>query len=89
MPMMEKTDQSADFQYIWRVEILCSIKNCSYEANHDIEMSGPGTSMVVQRLRLCPSTSGGMGSIPGWVTKIPHATWHGQEISNFLKDRKK
>ena len=22
--------------------------------------------------------SGGMGSIPGWGTKIPHALWHGQ-----------
>ena len=28
--------------------------------------------MVVQRLRLCISTAGGEGSIPGWGTKIPH-----------------
>ena len=32
------------------------------------------TSLVVQWLRLCPSTAGGTGSIPGWGTKIPHAT---------------
>ena len=33
-----------------------------------------GTSLAVQWLRLCPSTAGGMGSIPGWGTKMPHAT---------------
>ena len=22
----------------------------------------------------------GMGSIPGWETRIPHAVWHGQNI---------
>ena len=38
-----------------------------------------GTSLVVQWLRLCSSTSGGLGSIPGEGTKISHATWHGQK----------
>ena len=33
-----------------------------------------GTSVAVQWLRLCASTAGGMGSIPGRGTKIPHAT---------------
>jgi len=28
------------------------------------------------------STIGGMGSIPGWGTKIPHAEWHGQIFFN-------
>ena len=37
------------------------------------------TSLVVQWLRLCSSTSGGLGSIPGQGTKISHATWHGQK----------
>ena len=37
-----------------------------------------GTSLVVQWLRLCTSTAGGMGLIPGRGTKIPHAT-HGQK----------
>ena len=30
----------------------------------------PGTSLTVQWLGLCNSTAGGMGSIPGWGTKI-------------------
>ena len=33
-----------------------------------------GTSLVVQWLRLCASIAGGMGLIPGWGTKILHAT---------------
>ena len=37
-------------------------------------------SLVVQWLRLCTSKAGATGSIPGWGTKIPHATWHGQNI---------
>ena len=41
------------------------------------------TSLVVQLLRLCPSNAGGVGSIPGWGTKVPHAAWHSQ------KERKK
>ena len=32
-----------------------------------------GTSLVVQWLRLQASNTGGMGLIPGWGTKIPHA----------------
>ena len=32
-----------------------------------------GTSLVVQWLRLCASIAGGMGLIPGWGNKIPHA----------------
>ena len=35
-----------------------------------------GTSLVVQWLRLYASNAGGAGSIPGWGTKIPHATGH-------------
>jgi len=33
----------------------------------------PGNSMVVQCLGLCASTTGGVGSIPGQGSKIPHA----------------
>ena len=33
-----------------------------------------GTSLLVQGLRLCASPAGGTGSIPGWGTKILHAT---------------
>ena len=39
---------------------------------------------MVQLLRLCASTAGGTGSIPGQGAKIPHAVWHGQE--NILKN---
>ena len=31
--------------------------------------------MVVQWLRLCASTAGGMGSIPGQETMILHVAW--------------
>ena len=47
-----------------------------------------GTSLVVQWLRLCTSTAGGMGSIPGRGTKIPHATWHGLKKKKERKREK-
>ena len=31
------------------------------------------------RLRLCTSKAAGVGSIPGWGTKIPHAAWYSQK----------
>ena len=37
-----------------------------------------GTSLAVQWLKLFASNAGGAGSIPGWETKIPHATWCSQ-----------
>ena len=33
-----------------------------------------GISLAVQWLRLCTSIAGGMGSVPGQGTKIPHAS---------------
>ena len=47
-----------------------------------------GLSLVVQWLRLCASTAGGTGSIPGQGTKILHAEWHGQKFKK-KKERKK
>ena len=38
-----------------------------------------GTSLAVQWLRLCASTAGSTGLIPGWGTKIPHAARCGQK----------
>ena len=38
----------------------------------------PGTSLAVQWLRLYAPNAVGMGSIPGWETKILHAA-HGQK----------
>ena len=45
-----------------------------------------GTSLAVQRLRLCTSNAGGTDSIPGRGTKIPHAARHSQENIFFLKN---
>ena len=41
---------------------------------------------MVQWLRLCAATAGGMGrgSIPGWGTQIVHATWHDQKKKKTL-----
>ena len=38
-----------------------------------------GNSLMVQWLRLHASSAGDMSSMPGWGTKIPHATWPGQK----------
>ena len=35
-----------------------------------------GTSVAIQWLRLCTSSSGGTGLIPGWELKMPHAACH-------------
>ena len=37
-----------------------------------------GTSLVAQWLRLHVSTAGEAGLIPGWGTRIPHVSQHGQ-----------
>ena len=41
-----------------------------------------GTSLAVQWLRLCASTAGGTGSIPGQRAKILHAVQCGQKNNN-------
>ena len=46
------------------------------------------TSLVVQWLRLRASTAGGMGSIPGWGTKILHAVWRGQNKQTTYNGKK-
>ena len=48
----------------------------------------PGTSLVVQWLRLHASNAGGAGSIPGRGTKIPHTAWHGPKIKKTKKTTK-
>ena len=37
-----------------------------------IKKNCPGTSLLVQWLRLCTSIAGGVRSIPGWESKILH-----------------
>ena len=53
------------------------------------------TSLAVQHLRLCASTAGDGGSIPGQGARIPHATWCSQRkrikylginLTNEVKD---
>ena len=48
-----------------------------------------GTSLVVQWLRLHTPNGGGTGSIPGWGTKIPHATQHAQKKPKKTKKQNK
>ena len=40
------------------------------------KMGARGTSLMAH----CSSTGGGMGSDPGWGTKIPHAPRPGQKV---------
>ena len=49
-------------------------------------MSAKGTCLVVQWVRPCASTAGGVGSIPPQGTKIPCATQHGPKIKKSLQD---
>ena len=39
--------------------------------------------LAVQWLSVHPITAGGMGSIPGRGTKIPHTVWHNQKSKSF------
>ena len=43
-----------------------------------------GNSPAVQWLGLCAFTAEGPGSDPGWGTKIPQASQHGQKKKAFL-----
>ena len=47
--------------------------------SNKVRMTTLGTSLAVQWLKLCISTAGGTGSIPGQGTKIPHAMQRGQK----------
>ena len=48
-------------------------------------MAKAGNSLAVLWLGLRTSTAGGMGSIPGRGTKIPHAARPGQNKTNKRK----
>ena len=67
--------------YLWNV---CSA-HCSHSGSH-FQGHRLGTSLAVQWLRLCASSAGGVGSIPGQGTKIPHAVLCSQKIK--LKKKK-
>ena len=51
------------------------------------KVAAPGTSLAVQWLTLGTSIAGGVGSIPGWGTKIPQAVRCGQKIGKKKKKR--
>ena len=52
----------------------------------NIQLKGdPRTSLVVQQLRLYPSTAGGTSSIPAWGPKIPLDVWCSQKINQLKK----
>ena len=53
--------------------------NCTIRKKTISLITSLGTSLVVQWLRLHTSPVGGEGLSPGWGTKIPHTTWHGQK----------
>ena len=40
-----------------------------------------GDFPAIQWLRLCASNAGGMGSIPGWGTKVPHAVQPAKKLN--------
>jgi len=44
-----------------------------------LNSSSSRTSLVVQWLSLCTSTTGDMDWIPGWGTKILHTMWYSQK----------
>ena len=44
------------------------------------------SSLMVLWLRLCASSAGGTGSIPGPGNKIPHAAWQGQKKKMVKND---
>ena len=45
------------------------------------------TSLAVQWLRLCTSSAGSTGSVPGWGTKIPHAAGRVQKEKKKKKKK--
>ena len=53
-----------------------SLSSTSWIISVYINNGLPGTSLVVQWLRLHASHAGDMSLIPGWETKISHATGH-------------
>ena len=65
-----------------KVKLKKSFWNCYYFKDIHILfifITCKETCLVVQWLRLCTVTEGGVGSIPGWETKIPYATEFGKK----------
>lgn len=60
---------------------------CPKLHDSNIKNNNCGTLQAAQRLRLYATKAGGMGSIPCWESKIPHASWHGLKIKEKKKKR--
>ena len=45
-------------------------------------MNSLGISLAVQWLGVHAPDTGGVGSIPGWETKVLHIAWRGQKRKN-------
>ena len=54
-----------------------------------VKTNEQGISPVVQWLRLHASNAGGMGSIPGQGTKIPHIVWLGEKSKKKINKRRR
>ena len=61
---LKKKNNEESFRVLW---------SSRWEREWDIKKYVQRTSLAVQRLRLPAPNAGGMGSIPGQGTKIPHA----------------
>ena len=75
-PRSTRTDNNSTFlKHHGTKEDLAG--ECEKPKRKRLETCAPGTSLAVQWLRLQVSTVGGVGSIPGWGTKIPQAARSG------------
>ena len=65
---------------LWPVETSLSWPLSPFDVTQGLKaLIVLGTPLAAQWLRLCISNAGGMSSIPGWGTKIPHAAWCSQK----------
>ena len=70
----------------WECKLVQPLWKTIWRFLNKLKIDLPGNSLAVQWLGLHASTAGVTGSIPGWGTKIPHATWQSQKKK---KKRKK
>ena len=64
------------------MNVVLKIQDHSEKRPETIINNKHRSSLVVQWLGLHASTAGGMGSIPGWGTKIPQAIQCAKKIKN-------
>ena len=69
-------------------QISLTFKATAWTGRNSDLKSNPGTSLVVQWLRLRASDAGGRGSIPGPVTKISQALWCGHTLTKPSQGQK-